>query len=237
MDFPRPLERGRLVQRYKRFLADVVMDDGRELTVHCPNPGAMLGLNMPGIPVWLSRSDDPKRKLPHTLELVQVDGGLVGINTMHPNRLVAEALALDRIPELSGYASVRREVNYGTNSRVDFLLESPDRPPCWLEIKNCHLMRTAGLAEFPDCVAARSSKHLRELAAMVEAGHRAVALFVVQRTDCEGFLACEELDPVFARTLDEVTAKGVEVLIYACDMAQTGVVISRRLPWLKAPGA
>lgn len=235
MRFPSPLERGRLVLRYKRFFADVVMDDGREITAHCPNPGAMLGLNTPGLPVWLSRSDDPKRKLAHTLELVEVDGGLVGVNTMHPNRLVAEALAADAIPELRGYASIRREVNYGTNSRVDFLLESVDRPPCWLEIKNCHLSRTAGLAEFPDCVAARSSKHLRELAAMVDEGHRAVALFVVQRTDCEGFLACGELDPLFARTLDEVAAKGVEVLVYACDLSETGVQIVRRLPWLKAP--
>jgi sugar fermentation stimulation protein A len=234
MDFPRPLERGRLVQRYKRFFADCLMDDGREITAHCPNPGAMLGLNTPGLPAWLSRSDDPKRKLAHTLELVEVGGGLVGVNTMHPNRLVAEALALDRIPELSGYASIRREVNYGTNSRVDFLLESPDRPPCWLEIKNCHLMRTAGLAEFPDCVAARSSRHLRELAAMVEQGHRAVALFVVQRTDCAGFSACAELDPLFARTLDEVAALGVEVLVYACEVAETGVVITRGLPWLRA---
>ena len=235
MDFPVPLERDRLVQRYKRFFADCVMDDGREITAHCPNPGAMLGLNMPGLRVWLSRSDEPKRKLAHTLELVEIDGALVGVNTMHPNRLVAEALALDAIPELSGYASIRREVNYGTNSRVDFLLESPDRAPCWLEIKNCHLMRRPGLAEFPDCVAARSSKHLRELAAMVEEGHRAVALFVVQRTDCEGFKACAELDPVFAKTLDEVAAKGVEVLVYACGMSETAVKIERRLPWLRSP--
>jgi len=237
MEFKQPLQRGRLVQRYKRFFADVAMDDGREITAHCPNPGAMLGLKAPGLPAWLSRSEDPKRKLAHTLELVEVDGGLVGVNTMHPNRLVAEALALGAIPELAGYASVRREVNYGTNSRVDFLLESEDRAPCWLEIKNCHLMRTPGLAEFPDCVAARSSKHLRELAAMIEEGHRAVALFVVQRTDCEGFRACGELDPVFARTLDEVAARGVEVLAYACGMAETGVTITRRLPWLGAPEA
>ena len=236
MDFPRPLERGRLIQRYKRFFADVVMDDGREITAHCPNPGAMLGLNTAGLPIWLSRSDDPKRKLAHTLELIEVDGGLVGVNTMHPNRLVAEALALDRIAELSGYTSIRREVNYGTNSRVDFLLESPDRAPCWLEIKNCHLMRTAGLAEFPDCVAARSSKHLRELAAMVQEGHRAVALFVVQRTDCQSFSACADLDPLFARTLDEVAAKGVEVLVYACEIAPTGVTITHRLPWLNSLG-
>jgi sugar fermentation stimulation protein A len=231
MQFPTPLERGRLVQRYKRFLADVVMDDGRELTAHCPNPGAMLGLNTPGLTVWLSRSPDPKRKLAYTLELVETDGGLVGLNTMHPNRLVAEALAADAIPELAGYASIRREVNYGVGSRVDFLLESPDRPPCWLEIKNVHLMRKPGLAEFPDCVAARSSKHLRELAAMAAEGHRAVALFVVQRMDCERFEACADLDPVFARTLDETAAKGVEVLVYACDLAPEGVAITRRIPW------
>jgi sugar fermentation stimulation protein len=161
-------------------------------------------------------------------------GGLVGVNTMHPNRLVAEALALDRIPELGGYASVRREVNYGDRSRVDFLLEGPDRPPCWLEIKNCHLSRTPGLAEFPDCVAARSSRHLRELAAMVEAGHRAAALFVVQRTDCDRFSACAELDPVFARTLDEVAARGVEVLVYGCAMSETAITLERRLAWVSA---
>jgi sugar fermentation stimulation protein A len=231
MDFPSELKRGRLVHRYKRFFADVVLDDGTEVTAHCPNPGAMLGLNVPGLPCWLSRSDDPKRKLAHTLELVEVDGGLVGINTMHPNRIVAEALAAGSIPELAGYEAIRREVNYGENSRVDFLLTSPDRPACWLEIKNCHLSRGGGLAEFPDCVAARSSKHLRELMAMVRAGDRAVALFVVQRTDCDRFEACAELDPVFARTLGEAAETGVEVLVYDCAIDERGVTLKRRIPW------
>jgi sugar fermentation stimulation protein A len=231
MDFPSPLERGTLVARYKRFFADVALDDGREITAHCPNPGAMLGLNTPGLRAWVSRSDDPKRKLAHTLELVEADGGLVGINTMHPNRLVAEALAADRVPELTGYASHRREVRYGENSRVDFLLEAPDRPPCWLEVKNCHLRRAGTLAEFPDCVAARSSKHLRELEAMVAKGERAVVLFVVQRTDCRSFTACRELDPAFARALDQAADAGVEVLVYACDMALDGVRLARALPW------
>ncbi|MEW5688326.1 MAG: DNA/RNA nuclease SfsA [Pseudomonadota bacterium] len=231
MDFPQPLARGVLVSRYKRFFADVVLDDGTEITAHCPNPGAMLGLNMPGLPAWVSKSDDPKRKLAHTLELIEVDGGLVGINTLHPNRIVAEALAADVIPEVTGYATHRREVKYGVNSRVDFLLEHPDRPACWLEVKNCHLMRTPGLAEFPDCVAARSLKHLRELTAMVEAGQRAVMLFVVQRTDCDIFAACAELDPAYAAGLTAAAASGVEVLAYRCAISAGGVSLADRIPW------
>jgi sugar fermentation stimulation protein A len=233
MDFPQPLKRGQLVQRYKRFLADIVLEDGSEITAHCPNPGAMLGLNMPGLPVWVSHSPDPKRKLAHTLELVEVDGGLVGINTMHPNRLVAEALAADAIPELTGYATHRREVKYGQASRVDFLLEAPDRPRCWLEIKNCHLRRTGSLAEFPDCVAARSTKHLRELEAMVSEGDRAVALFVVQRTDCDAFSACHDLDPAFARGLESAANAGVEVLVYGCDISPERVKIARPMAWAR----
>jgi len=234
MNFPSPLARGRLVSRYKRFFADVVLEDGAEVTAHCPNPGAMLGLNTPGLGVWLSRSDGPKAKLAPTLELGEADGGLVGVNTMLPNRLVAEALAADAIPELTGYAVHRREVKYGENSRVDFLLTHPDRPDCWLEIKNCHMRRAGTLAEFPDCVAARSTKHLRELAERVRAGDRAVALFVIQRTDCDAFAACAELDPAFAATLDAVVDEGVEALCYACDMSPGGVSIARRVPLLRA---
>ena len=234
MQFPSPLARGVLVSRYKRFFADVVLDDGRAITAHCPNPGAMLGLNTPGLPAWVSRSDDPKRKLAHTLELVEADGGLVGINTMHPNRLVAEALAADHFPELTGYDSHRREVRYGENSRVDFLLEAPGRPRCWLEIKNCHLRRSGTLAEFPDCVAARSLKHLKELTAMVAAGQRAVMLFVIQRTDCAAFAACGELDPAYARGLTEAAASGVEVLAYACEISPQAVRIAGRVPWRDA---
>ena len=232
MKFSSPLVRGRLVRRYKRFFADVILDDGTALTAHCPNPGAMLGVNMPGLTVWLSKSDDPKRKLAHTLELVETaEGALTGVNTMHPNRIVAEALQAGAIPELEGYEVIRREVAYGEASRVDFLLTSPDRPACWLEIKNCHLSRGGGLAEFPDCVAARSSKHLRELAAMAKVGDRAVVLFVVQRMDCDRFAACAELDPVFARTLAEVASEGVEVLVYACAVDERAVALRGRIPW------
>jgi sugar fermentation stimulation protein A len=234
MDFPSPLARGTLVSRYKRFFADVALDDGTEITAHCPNPGAMLGLNTPGLRAYVSRSDNPKRKLAWTLELVEADGGLVGINTMHPNRLVAEALAADHFPELTGYASHRREVKYGTNSRVDFLLEAPGRPPCWLEVKNCHLRRSGTLAEFPDCVAARSLKHLKELTAMVEAGERAVMLFVIQRTDCDAFSVCADLDPAYARGLIEAAVHGVEVLAYACEITTEAVRMAHPIPWVGA---
>jgi sugar fermentation stimulation protein A len=235
MDFPSPLVRGRLVQRYKRFFADVALEDGTALTAHCPNPGAMLGLNAPGLPVWLSRSDDPKRKLAHTLELVEVDGGIVGVNTMHPNRLVAEALAEGAIAEVAGYQRIRREVKYGAASRVDFLLESDERAPCYLEVKNVHLRRSGRLAEFPDCVAARSLKHLKELEAEVARGNRAVMLFVIQRTDCDAFAACADLDAKYAAGLTAAARAGVEVLCYDCDIGPEAIKIARRRPWVDAP--
>jgi sugar fermentation stimulation protein A len=234
MQFPQPLERGRLVQRYKRFFADVVLDDGRAITAHCPNPGAMLGLNAPGLPAWVSTSDNPKRKLARTLELIEVDGGFVGINTMLPNRLVAEALAAGAIPELAGYPIVRPEVKYGPNSRVDFLLRAPDRPDCFVEVKNVHLLRGDRLAEFPDCVSARALKHLVELEREVAAGNRAVLLFVIQRTDCDAFAAAADIDPAYAAGLIAAAGAGVEVLCYACDIGVNGVTLAGRIPWRAA---
>ena len=235
MLLPQPLTHGRIVQRYKRFFVDLVLDDGREVTAHCPNSGAMLGVNLTGQGAWVSFSDDPKRKLAWTLQLVEAAGadgtGLVGINTMLPNKLVAEALANGVIPELTGYANVRPEVKYAAASRVDFLLTDPERPPCWLEVKNVHLSRSPGLAEFPDCKAARSTRHLEDLAAQVAVGDRAVALFVVQREDCEDFMACRELDPAFARGLDVAHDAGVEVLVYACTMGTDAIRLARRIEW------
>lgn len=232
---PQPLAHGVLAARYKRFFAAVTLDDGRAVTAHCPNPGAMLGLSAPGLGVWVSPAEGAKRKLAWTLELVEADGGLVGVNTLAPNRLVAEALAADAIPELAGYGVHRREVRYGEASRVDFLLQHPNRPPCWLEVKNCHLRRNGALAEFPDCVAARSLRHLRELAARVAMGDRAVQLFVIQRTDCDRFAACADLDPAYAAGLTAAAKAGVEVLCYGCDISPEAIGIARRLPWVDAP--
>ncbi|WP_366658257.1 DNA/RNA nuclease SfsA [Fodinicurvata sp. EGI_FJ10296] len=240
MNFPAPLIPGRLQRRYKRFLADVTLDDGRDLTVHCPNPGAMLGLAAPGLPVWISESAVATRKYPHTLELVDLPSGLVGVNTGLPNRLAAEAIAAGTLSELSGYATVRHEVKYGTNSRVDLVLsgaaDAPARevPDCYVEVKNVHLRREDGLhptaAEFPDCVTARGTRHLRELAAVVAGGGRAVMCFIVQRMDCDHFRPAADIDPVYAATLSRVAEQGVEIVCYACRIAVGGITVDRRLP-------
>jgi sugar fermentation stimulation protein A len=229
MDFPQPLTRAQLARRYKRFFADVVLDDGTEITAHCPNPGAMIGLNTPGLACWLSKSDDPKRKLAHTLEMVEAQGALTVVNTLLPNRLVAEALAADAIPELAGYQTHRREVRYGTASRVDFLLEAPGRPGAWVEVKGVTLSRQGGLAEWPDCVSARGARHVAELAQKVAEGDRAVALFVVQRADCDRFSVCRDLDPSFATAFDAAIAAGVEVLVYGCAVSPERTRIDRAL--------
>jgi sugar fermentation stimulation protein A len=231
MQFPQPLESGVLVQRYKRFFADVVMDDGRHITAHCPNTGPMLGLSTPGARVWLSHSDSPTRKLAYTWELVQQGNALVGSNTMLPNKLVGEALANGVIDELADYDLIRREVRYGENSRVDFLLEAEGRAPCFVEVKNVNVVRTSGLAEFPDCVSTRALKHLDDLAREAATGARAVLLFVIQRDDCSAFAAAADLDPAYAARLIEVAGAGVEILCYHCDISTNAVTLARPIRW------
>lgn len=230
MQFSKPLIEGRLERRYKRFLADVTAPGIGLVTAHCPNPGAMLGVAPPGARVWLSASDNPKRKLKHTLELVEVDATLVGVNTNAPNALAEEAVAAGVIPELSDYQSLRREVRYGTNSRIDLLLRHDDRPDCFVEVKNVHLRRRPGLAEFPDCVTTRGAKHLKELAEQVDAGARAVQLFIIQRADCERFALAKDLDPGYAAAFAEATARGVEPLAYACAVTPAGIEVTQRVP-------
>ncbi len=231
MRFSTPLIPATLVRRYKRFLADVTLPTGETVTAHVANPGAMTGLAAPGSKVWLSKSDNPKRKLAWSWELVEVDFGggaeLVGVNTAHPNALAAEAIAAGLIPELAGYASARREVGYGRNSRVDLLLEDPARAPCWVEVKNVHLMRRQGRAEFPDAVTARGAKHLDELARMVAAGHRAVMLFLIQIGSAESFCLAADIDPTYARAFDRARAAGVEALAYRCAITTEGIDFAR----------
>ena len=230
MRFPSPLQRGVLVQRYKRFFADVVLEGGEAITAHCPNPGAMLGLNHPGMPVWVSRSDAPTRKLPHTLELVEAEGALVGVNTQRPNGLVAEALAAGAAPELAGYAEVRREVRYGLSSRVDFLLEAPGGRT-WVEVKSVTLSREPGVAEWPDCVSTRAAAHVRELAEKAREGDRAAILFVVQRP-AQAFRVASDIDAAFAAALADAVTTGVEVLAYGCEVTIEAVHITDRLPYV-----
>ena len=203
---------------------------GETVTAHCANPGAMIGLNVPGARVWLSKSANPKRKLGHSWELIEVDLGmgaeLVGINTSLPNALAGEAIAAGLIPELAGYASLRREVRYGKNSRVDFLLEDPPRPPCYVEIKNVHLMRQAGMAEFPDAVTKRGTKHLVELSRMVTAGARAVMLYLVQIGSAERFTLARDIDPAYGAAYDAARACGVEAIARRCRLTCEGIEVA-----------
>lgn len=229
MDFEKPLVRGRLVKRYKRFLADVVLDSGEEITAHCANPGSMLGLNAPGSLVYLSRSDNPARKLAWSWEIIEADGALVGISTAHPNRLVEEALLAGLIPELSGFAGLRREVKYGKNSRIDILLEGADGGLTYVEVKNVHLMRQAGLAEFPDSVTARGAKHLVELEDMVRAGHRAVMVYLVQRPDCSELDFAADIDPAYAAALRQAMAGGVEAHAIGCEVTPEFIRATRKV--------
>ena len=234
MRFKKPLIPARLLRRYKRFLADVELATGEQMTVHIANPGAMTGLAEPGASVWLSRSDNPARKLAHSWELVEVDLGggleLVGVNTAHPNLIVAEAIADGLIPELAGYDSIRREVRYGRNSRVDFLLQAPARPPCYVEVKNVHLMRHPGVGEFPDAVTARGAKHLDELAATVAAGSRAVMFYLVQIPSATSFALARDIDPTYASAYDRARRAGVEAIAYRCAVARDAIALSGPVP-------
>ena len=231
MLFPTPLLRGTLIQRYKRFLADVRLDTGETVTATCPNTGSMLGLKAPGSVVWLSTSDKPTRKYRHTWELIENDIGagpaLVGINTGHPNKLVTEAIEAGRIEPLAGYASLKREQKYGRNSRIDILLEDKGRGTAYVEIKNVHLMRKPGLAEFPDSVTERGAKHLGELADMVAAGHRAVMIFLIQRADAKTMQLARDIDPTYGKAFDSAIAAGVEVIALRCAMSTTAITVDR----------
>jgi len=223
-----------LVRRYKRFLADVMFDSGEMTTVHVANPGAMTGLDKPYSRVWLSDSQNPMRSLRYTWELIEANCGsgleIIGVNTIHPNLLVTEAIESGLIPQLRDYPTVRREVKYGSNSRADFVLEAPQRPRCYLEVKNVHLMRQPRLAEFPDCVTVRGAKHLDDLGTMVDQGARAVLLFVIQIPSANRFTVARDIDPAYGAGFDRARQKGVEVLAWRCRISVEGIEIAEPVP-------
>lgn len=231
MRFQTPLQPGRLIRRYKRFLSDIRLDDGTDITAHCANPGAMLGLKEPGLRVWVEPNNDPKRKLKYAWRLVEFDDGhWAGIDTAVPNRIVREALLARAVPELAAYGGVRPEVRYGEKSRVDFLLTEPGLPDAYVEVKNVHLRRDGDWAEFPDSVTTRGARHLRDLSAMVAQGHRAAMLYVVQRTDCTRLKMAEDLDPAYAAAFEEARAGGVEMLCCGCDISPREVRLAGPIP-------
>ena len=224
MDFDQPLLPATLVRRYKRFLADVVLADGTPLTVHCPNSGAMTTCAKPGMPVLLSDSQNPKRKLRYTWELICMDGTWVGVNTINPNKAVSGFVAAQCIPELAGYAHLRREVSYGSDgkSRIDVLLSDGQRSDCYVEIKNA-TMRVGAHAAFPDAVTSRGQKHLEALMHVRQRGERAVIFFFIGRSDCARFRPADEVDPRYGVLLREAVATGVEVLAYRMAFDPHGV--------------
>lgn len=219
-----------LVKRYKRFLSDHRLESGEVITASCPNTGTMLGLTTPGSATWLVHAPSPTRKYDYRWELIEDEGTWVGINTGRPNALVEEAIRTGVITELAGYADLRREVKYGTNSRIDLLLEDPGRPQAFVEVKNCHLRRQAGLAEFPDSITTRGAKHLDELAAQVALGHRAVMVFCVQRADCDHFDVAADIDPGYAAAFQRARDAGVEALAYVCHVSAETIALTHSIP-------
>ena len=230
MQFNQTLRAGTLLRRYKRFLADIELDDGTLLTAACPNTGSMLGCCTPGSRVWLSQSDSPTRKYRHTWELVEVGGVLIGINTGLPNKLVREAIERGVISELGGYPSVRGEVAFGAErSRVDLLLQDPARADCYVEVKNVTAAVRQGIALFPDAVSARGAKHLRELMRLTADGRRAVLVYCVQRGDVSEVRPADAIDPLYGRTLREALAAGVEVLAYRASVTSEAISLCERI--------
>ncbi len=231
MEFATPLVPARLIRRYKRFLADVRLEDGREVTAHCANPGSMMGLAAPDTKVWLEPNDDPKKKLKFGWRLVDHENGhFTGVDTSLPNRAVKAALIEHQVPHLPPYDLVRPEVKYGEHSRIDFLL-SGSGPDTYVEVKSVTLCRSAGLAEFPDSVTARGTKHLQELANMTAQGHRAVMFYLVQRTDCDTMTLARDIDPAYAAAFDQATVAGVQVLVQSCKINPKGVWLGDTMPY------
>lgn len=230
MQFQTPLIPARLIRRYKRFLADIQLEDGREVTAHCANPGSMLGLAEEGMKIWVEPNDDPKKKLKYGWRLVDHENGhFTGVDTAVPNRALKAALMGGEVPELAEYSQVLPEQKYGEKSRIDFLLRGDGLADAYVEVKSVTLSRVAGLAEFPDSVTARGTKHLGELVSMVAEGHRAVMFYLVQRTDCSEMTLAGDIDPTYATAFEVAQKAGVEVICYDTRISPKGVELGRTL--------
>jgi sugar fermentation stimulation protein A len=228
MKFPAPIEKGVLIKRYKRFLADIQLEN-EVITAHCANTGSMTGVKTEGSEVWVSKAQNKNRKLGYDWQVIRIGGANVCINTATANTIVSDAIADDLIPELRGYETLRREVKYGENSRIDILLENPNTPRCYVEVKNVTLSRQPPLAEFPDSPTVRGSKHLNELAQMAQDGHRAVMFYCVNRTDCTSFSLADDIDPEYVKTFKAARLAGMEILVYDCEITEDGISISNSL--------
>ena len=226
--WPRLIQ-GNLIQRYQRFKADVKQRNGHIVTAHCPNSGSMLGCSEPGRPVYLSRHNHPKRKLKYTWEMIEMPTSLVGINTWVPNQLVKASIIRKEIRALRGYETIRTEVSYGENSRIDLLLQSGEKR-CFVEVKNCTLVED-GLAYFPDAVTSRGLKHLVELQKELRKGSRCVMFYLVQRMDAKRFRPSDQIDPAYGQELRRAFRNGVEILVYDVFLNLEGISINRRLPY------
>lgn len=237
MRFQTELIPARLIRRYKRFLADCTLEDGREVVAHCANPGSMMGLADPGTKIWLEPNDDPRKKLKYGWRLVDHENGhFTGVDTSLPNKAIKAALEAQEIEALSAYTHIRPEMKYGENSRIDFLLSAPDLPDAYVEVKSVTLSRRPGLAEFPDSVTARGAKHLAELAKVATAGQRAIMLYLVQRTDCTQVQIADDIDPAYARAFDAARAAGVETLCLSTHISTKGVRIAAPLAFARPTG-
>ena len=235
MKFHAPLIKGQLIKRYKRFMADVTLANGDVVTAHCANSGSMISVDEPGAEVWLSPAKNPDRKLKFTWEMIQIKRSLVGINTQHPNTLVAEAIVAGKVPSLTGFDNLRREVKYGNNSRIDVLLEMTDGRNCYVEVKNVTMRRdlTKGApVEFPDGITARGTKHLAELSNMVKEGHRAVMFYLLQRGDADSMAIARDIDPTYGEALDKARKSGVEVIAFNCKLTPKEINVAKSVEFL-----
>ena len=230
MNFNSKLIKGLFIRRYKRFFADVQLENGI-VTAHCPNTGSMKGLLNKNDTVWLSETNNPKRKLKYTWELVKDNktNSLVGINTQLPNKLVYDSLLNNKIEEFNIYDNIKKEVPYGNNSRIDFLLEGKKISPCYLEVKNVHFSDGSGIAKFPDAITSRGLKHLHELIEVANNGYRAVMLYLIQREDCNRFALADDIDPEYCKVFNEALKNGVEVLCFSCKISTSSISIGDKI--------